>query len=239
MSNPFSYPQSVQQLVENHMRQWELNRNQSDPDPLAQKETSGIDYITLSRELGSGGEAVARILAEKLDWQVYDKEILNYMTENLQIQEQVLAEMDEHVRGAMEEWLNSLPSSNQQIGQYAYFQHLTRALFVIARHGRAIIVGRGAGFVLPRENGLSIRVTAPSAVRVKSIATLEKLSSGQARKRIEKADKEQERFVREYTHRDFNDCSCYDLVVNTEKLPPESVAKLIWRALDQRVACPG
>ena len=46
-----------------------------------------VNYITISRQPGSGGDEIAKILADLLKWQLYDKEVLNYMSQNMQVQQ--------------------------------------------------------------------------------------------------------------------------------------------------------
>ncbi len=234
MVSRFAHPKSVNQLVEDHMRQWELGKTAAARSELRSRTGKQIDYITISRDLGSGGEEVAASLSELLGWQVYDKEILNYMAEDLHVQEQLIRSIDEGTTNWVEESLAAIVGPENYVGQFRYYSHLTRVLLVISRHGRAIIVGRAAGLVLPREHGLSIRVTAPVVLRAQAVARDEGISFEQARKQVEKSDQTQRRFVKEYAHKDFQDCSNFDLVFSIEKLSPQSVAKLIWRALDQR-----
>ncbi|UCH23993.1 MAG: cytidylate kinase family protein [Deltaproteobacteria bacterium] len=42
----------------------------------------------------------------------------------------------------------------------------------IGKHGRAIIGGRGANFILPSESRFSVRVVAPFEVRVENVANM-------------------------------------------------------------------
>jgi cytidylate kinase-like protein len=228
----------INQILERQMRQWELSKNeQIRKEQAVLKGGSGevINYITLSRELGSNGEQIARILAEQLNWQLYDKEILDYMAENMNVRKDVVESVDERTIGWIEDWLAPI-FTEWSVGQLSYYQHLAKVLLVIAKHGRAIIVGRAAGLLLPREHGLSVRVTAPFELRCKRYARENEISVKEAKAIIEKSDRGQQKFVQDMLKKDIFDCMHYDIVINTEKLNPTSVAKLIWRTLDQRKA---
>ena len=98
-------------------------------------------------------------------------------------------------------------------------------------------MGRAAGLLLPREQGLSVRVTAPFKLRCECYAEENEISVKEAKSVVEKSDRGRQRFVKEMLNEDIFDCRHYDIVMNTEKLTPTSVAKLIWRALDQRKGC--
>ena len=79
-------------------------------------------------------------------------------------------------------------------------------------------------------------MTAPFELRCKRYAMGNNIGIEKARSIVEKADKEQNRFVKNFSDKDISDSKYYDVVCSTEKLSPVSVAKLISRALDQRVA---
>ena len=218
------------------MRQWELERQeQSLSEARARLADTGeaIDYITISRQQGSGGKEIARILGELLNWQVYDKEILNYMAENMHVHASVLESVDGRTTNWIEDCLSGF-FMDRPVGQWEYARHLVRVLLVIARHGRAIILGRAAGLILPSDRGLSVRVAAPFELRCARYAEEKEVSVKAARALVEKADREQQQFGKKLLREDVWDCKHYDIVCNTAKLSATSAAKLIWRTLDQR-----
>ena len=108
-------------------------------------------------------------------------------------------------------------------------------LLVIAKHGNAVIVGRAAGQVLPRDKGLCVRITAPLPFRCQRYAQTNNITLAEATAIVKKTDKDKARFVKNFASKDLADARDYDLVCNTEKLSPASVAKLIWRAFDERI----
>ncbi|MBN2210021.1 MAG: cytidylate kinase-like family protein [Sedimentisphaerales bacterium] len=226
--------QDIGRIVEQQMRQWELSKEK---EHLRLSTGVEIDYITISRELGSGGEDVAEHLSKLMNWQFYDKDILDYMSENMNVHRSVIEAVDERTKGWMEDWLMPLFSSKEaaHVEQLSYYKHLTKVLLVLARMGRAIIVGRAAGQVLPRERGLSVRVTAPFELRCQRYAAERDISLEAAQKVVQAADATQRRFVKDFSGKDIDDPLEYDLAFSTELVTPPSVAKLIWRAFDQHI----
>lgn len=227
----------INQIIEQQMRQWEMERSTQDKKEreahLAAGKGEVIDYITISREPGSGGEQIAQMLADLLKWQWYDREILDRMAEDMKVHKSVVASVDERTIGWIEDWLAPI-FTGRSVGQLSYYQHLAKVLLVIARHGQVIIVGRAAGLLLPREKGLSVRVTAPFELRSERYAKENQIGIKEARDIVQKADRAQQSFVRDMLNTDIWDCRHYDIVINTEKLTHISAAKLIWRTLDQR-----
>jgi len=232
----------VETVVQRQIEQWKLETTVQDKIEKMQAHlTSGaeIDYITISRELGSGGEEIARMISDLMKWQLYDHEILDYMAENMDVHVKALESVDEKTRG----WINKrlvplfASQSSKHVSQASYYKHLGEALLIIAKHGRAIIMGRAACLVLPRNRGLNVRITAPFAARCKRYAKEHNVDINKASSIVKKADKDQKRFVKDFMGKDHTDPRFYDLVCNTEKLHPVSVAKLICRAFDLRVKC--
>ena len=216
------------------MRRWELQQGE---DELSEKRAAHADrevgYITISRQVGSGGDEVARLLTEMMRWELYDKDILNFMSENMNVQKEVLEKVNERSTGWIEDVMAPL-FTDRPVTQIDYYRHLVRVLFLIAQEGKAIIVGRCAGLVLPRERGLSVRITAPLELRVKRYAAEQHLKAEEARAAVLKAEEEREEFVKNFLNKRVGDAKYYDLICNTEKLSAMSVAKLIWRAVDLR-----
>ncbi|MBI9016994.1 MAG: cytidylate kinase-like family protein [Phycisphaerae bacterium] len=235
MSGNFVPGERFPKVVENRIKEWQ---DSAKHEPAHLSGGTEIDYITISREVGSGGAEVAKILSELMGWGHYDKKILDFMAENFGVHQDVLQTVDEKTRGWIQDTMSIFFSgkSSRHMDQYSYYKHLVEALLVIAKHGRAIIVGRGAGHVLPRKRGLSVRVTAPFELRSQRYARENNISSEKAIIEVKKADKEQQKFIKSFLYKDAFDAKYFDLVCNTEKLAPRAVAKLIWRAFDLRVS---
>jgi len=233
MADNFAHNDMYSATAERRIKQWQCDHEK----PAARlAEGTEINYITISREAGSGGEEIAQKLTELMGWGLYDKKILDFMAENFGIHKDVLSSVDEKTRGWIEDTMSAFFAGREgHMDQLSYYKHLMEALLVIGRHGKAVIVGRAAGHVLPRDKGLSIRITAPFELRCRRYAKQQNLSIEQATEAVEQADKEQSRFLKSFLYRDVYATRYYDLIFNTEKLSPQSVAKLIWRAFDQRV----
>ncbi len=231
--------QQMDKIVEHQMGQWELSHSieEKGEEQAHPADETEIGYITISQQLGSGGEQIVQILSELSKWQIYDHEILDYMAENMDVHVKALESVDERTISWINDWLAPLFSSNsgEHVEQMSYYKHLGKVLLVIAKHGRAIIIGRSAGQILPREKGLSVRITAPFELRCNRYAKENNISAEEAAELVKTSDKRQAGFMKELLQKDIDDPIWYDIVINMEKLTPKSVAKLIWRALEQRI----
>jgi cytidylate kinase len=100
----------------------------------------------------------------------------------------------------------------------------------IGRRGHAVIVGRGAHYILPCSKTFKVRLIAPLTVRARRVAEATGLPLDQARQLVDRADEEREDFVKKYFNADWNNPDLYDLVVNMENINVEAAAQTILTA---------
>ena len=93
-----------------------------------------------------------------------------------------------------------------------------KVIGVIGEHGRAIIVGRGANFVIPPENGFRLRIVAPQNVRIANVARTFDVTAEDAKRRIIRTESDRRAFVRKYFNANIADPVNYDFVINTGAL---------------------
>ena len=118
-------------------------------------------------------------------------------------------------------------------GTDEYRAALLRILVSLAAQGSAILVGRGANFIL-RENkqGLNVRITASPEVRIQRLSQSWKTTPEEARRRMEADDAERRKFIRHYFNQDFDDRGFYDIMYNTDRTSPALIASSILALMD-------
>ena len=116
MSGKIFQNQQIDRILERQMSQWELSKSVKDKSGTEGHLSGGgyIDYITISRETGSGGVEVARVLSELMKWNLYDKDILNYMAENMRVHVRALESVDERTISWINDWLMPLFSTRRE-----------------------------------------------------------------------------------------------------------------------------
>ncbi|MCO6042392.1 cytidylate kinase-like family protein [Aeoliella sp. ICT_H6.2] len=190
--------------------------------------------VAISRERGAGGGSVARNLAQRLDWPLYDRELLEHIAEKSGVQEKMLSDLDESRPAWFSEILKSL-GTDRPMTAAGYAALLHKLLAGLYMHGNCIVLGRGAAQILPPEHTLRVRLIAPYEHRVDRVA--ENFPSRQeAIKHVKQVDKDRALFVREYFHRDVNNCHDYDLTIDTARLDVVTCCELIERAMAGRIA---
>jgi cytidylate kinase len=175
--------------------------------------------ITVSRQAGAGGSEIARILAQKTKMDLMAGQIIQHVAESSKMSAKVIETLDEKSVSAMESWVKSIFSS-QRPSPDEYLGHLSRVMATIGKHGNAIIVGRGANYILPPETTFRVKIIAPLDYRIESMMRIRNLSREESKKYIEKRDAERIAFVRTYFQSDWLEVNplSFDMVINTQKV---------------------
>ena len=120
---------------------------------------------------------------------------------------------------------------HQVIPHEKFVSHLKRVVAAVAREGKAVIVGRGAQFLLPRSRVLAVRITAPIEVRVERIMVGKGMTNRDARQFVLETDQGRCEFVKRFFHHDVDDPRLYDLIIDTQSTDIAAAAEQIVAAL--------
>ncbi len=207
----------VEKQIGRSMRYWEArreewHRNVTDQQRHAHKQ--GGPYISISREAGSGGIEVAQRLADRLGWQIYDREIVEAIARRANVREELVARFDEQVRSELDTYVYNVLTGHL-LNNTDYLSLLTNVLVSIGHYGNAIILGRGANFILPPEAGLRVRLVAPLPVRQQYIMQTRGCDEKAALDEITARDTERQKFHQHHFRTKLEDPCAYDVVINT------------------------
>ena len=214
---------TVEQIIEEQAHRWQLTRTE------ARKERRR-PVVTISRQSGAHGDEVAERLAKTAGLDLFDRELIHQVSESAHLSERVVSALDEKDRSLLTDWMTSLATPSY-LSPYGYLYHLTRVVGAIARHGGAVIVGRGAHLILRRGEALRVRVVAPLDSRVATLAASLGLSERDAKRRIEEIEAERRAFFTKHFHATYGDPTAFDLVVNTDVLGVEGAVDTVQSCL--------
>lgn len=187
--------------------------------------------VTISRELGSGGRRVAEILSEALGFSLWDGELVEQMAADAHVEQKLIENFDEHVISEIEVLLRHL-AGEPRIGGFQYKRHLTRTILQIAKLGNAIILGRGANFIVPQ--ALNVRIIASRELRIHNLMQYESYNRHDAIRHIEESDRERTDYAKRLFGRDWHDALAYDLTLRIDEFDNQQAAEVIIRALEVR-----
>lgn len=220
----------VAQMIEDQVNFWRLNHpTQPKTHPKGRK----LPVITISREFGAQGLAIALMLEKRLGFKVWDKEILEVISIKLGSNVNYLEALDENAQSLVNDTIFGL--LNQKGTHLNYLMYLVKAIQAIERYGSSIIVGRGGNYICDPKKALNIRLVAPLNARIAHIAKKDGLTKEKAKALILKKDEERANFTKRNFNKDIRQTSDYDLILNSASLGLEECSELIIRAYEQRV----
>jgi cytidylate kinase len=223
---------SIGEIVDAQVRAWDIERMRSREAPT--NRALPTPCIAISRELGAGGAEIGKILAATLGLRVWDHEIVHAIATESGVRESLLDSLDEHARSSLVEFLGALSGHDEPA--LAYATRLGTVLRTVAHHGKAVLIGRGAQFLVPRERALHVRIVAPEALRVRAVAARLGLDAAAAEKLTADTERERRAFHMRHFGADGSDPGLYDLVINRAGLSFAGAAVVIVAAYRERFA---
>ena len=184
--------------------------------------------ITIGRQHGSSGREIARLLAEKLNYKCYDKEIVDEAANHSDFSRDLIDAFDEKRMSAINlhaggYGLNENFRLNMQVVS-AQFE----AMRNIADKGNCIFVGRCADYILRDHDDLvSVFILGNMDERLKCLERRQGLDEAEARKKIKEVDKDRSSFYRYYSDQTWGDAQNYDMCINSSKLGVEGTVQVI------------
>ena len=189
--------------------------------------------ITVSREFGSGGRTVGRLIAQQLDIPFYDSELVKQISMESGFAPKFVEEHGEHSPG------NSLFSyAFAPQGVPGVMNGLSTADFLwniqcsvilqLADEGPCVIVGRNADYILKdRDDVLNVYIHADKEFRAERIVRLYGNSEKTPAARLQEKDKRRRVNYQHYTGRTWGAAENYDVCLNSGIIGVERCADII------------
>jgi cytidylate kinase len=203
---------TIDQFIKNQLKKWE---NQYAEDKA--KTEARLPVITVAMQPGSGGSVIAQKIAERLGFSYFHRDIVEEISKSAKIRSTVVNTLEKERLSGVKDFITSL-IDDQYIHPDTYLRHLLEVISTIGKHGRAVIVGRGANFILPAEDIFSVRVIAPLEVRIRNVALHHRVTSEEAKRRVIRRESRRKAFVHQSFHAEISDPIHYNMTVNTGKM---------------------
>ncbi|MCD6161730.1 MAG: cytidylate kinase-like family protein [candidate division Zixibacteria bacterium] len=221
----------IEVIIDQQIKKWELDKKHPVEDETKPLKPGPI--ITISRQRGSGGSIIAQRLAELTGFAVINREIIDQISQEIGTQKRLVETLDEADRSNFELWVDGI-FRGRIVDSSDYNRSLIKIIGAITHHGKTIIVGRGANFIVGNKNAFNVRIVADYQFRIDSLVKRRKLNSEQAKEEIEANDQQRKKFIKKHFDRDINDYSAYDLIINSANLEIDKIAGLILNAYPQK-----
>lgn len=191
--------------------------------------------VAVSREAGARGGTIARRVGRKLGWQVYNQELLDYISQEGAFRDNLFATLPARVGEWADQRVEQLVAG-RQLSEDPGVRNLARTILAVSSPGEVVLLGRGAGCILPRESTLHVRIMAPRADRIAYMAQWLRLTVADATDQVRLRDDSREHFLRTHCCRDPNDIYQYDLLLNSTLLREDLCVDLIVQAAKAKQA---
>ena len=191
--------------------------------------------ITISREFGSGGRSIGKLVAEKLGYRFFDSELVNKVAQRSGFSLEFIEESGEYA-SARSSLLFALATASQysadglSMHDRLYIEQ-TKIIEEIAAEGECVIVGRCADFILrDRKDCLNVYIHADMESRAKRIVERYGECDKSPEKRLTEKDQKRKVYYKNYTGRNWGQAQNYDICLNSGALGIETCAELIVQA---------
>jgi cytidylate kinase len=184
-----------------------------------------INLVTVDREYRCGGSDIARRLAERLGWRLWDEQLTLEIARRMKCECSVV-EMREERRDPkyyriLKAFLRGSAEDVRNLGRWRTLdadcinEIAGRVVMAAASEGRCVIVGRGSAYSLRhRSDAFHVFVYAPVEEKIRRMQR-----SGEIRQRaiklIETVDHDRAAFIWQYFHREWPDRQLFHLMVNS------------------------
>jgi cytidylate kinase len=185
-----------------------------------------VKIITLEREYGSGGTLIAKSLAERLGWKLWDEEITAEIARAANVDQREAQRCDERVdpflyrlfkvyaRGSYERTLGI--GGSQVFDTDCMVEMLQKVIGDIASRGNCIIVGRGSPYFLRnRPDAFHVFIYASEEEKIRRIRSIGKTEK-EAQQLVAEVDRDRADFIRHYFGKEWPHRPLYNIMINSK-----------------------
>jgi cytidylate kinase len=196
-----------------------------------------IRAITIEREFGSGGADIAKRLAERLGWKLWDQLLTNEIARLMECDCRVVEKYEEKrdplfyrllkgfLRGSYE---GSINAPGAKVADTDCIREVAeRVVKSVAEGGECVIVGRGSAYYLQnRPDAFHVFVYAPFEEKVRRLKAGGKIES-EAVQLAETVDRDRAAFIKQYFGVEWPERHRFHMMVNSTIGEDAAVATIL------------
>ena len=190
--------------------------------------------VTISREYGSGGRIIGKLVAEKLGVPFYDKEIIDLAVEESGFSREMIESAELKAKSSFAYSLASTVSFGESVsgGSLSVNEKLFLAQFDVIKKigdsGEGVIVGRCADYVLRETPGVTnVFIYSEMEERIKRCVEVYGDDPAKVKQTIATYDKARQNYYNYHTCQKWGDYRNYNLIINSYCISEVEVADLI------------
>ena len=201
--------------------------------------------VTISREIGSGGHSVGKLLAKKLGVRFCDKELVKALRERFNLSTYEI----EKLKGEKKSWLSDIlqiisPSpqiallndpGSSYLGEFRpdvttddIVKAESEIMRGIAEDGSCVIMGRSGFFILKDcPNKVDVFITAPREKRIERVMMKQEMNRETAEIIVDEVDRMRENYIKRYTKTSRYDARNYSITINMDGITEDQAVNII------------
>lgn len=183
--------------------------------------------ITITRQFGSLGRPVGKIVADTLGFRYLDRDILEATAEKMDVSLHSLIALDD--RGISGYHRMAYPLGiGDGVKQDKMFRIQSELIQEYASKEDCVIIGRCSDYILREyDNVLSCYIYAPYVRRIENSVDELGFTAAESKVVVDEIDRARSRYYKHYTHCDFNTTCFRDLLIDSSVLGVEGTAETI------------
>jgi putative MATE family efflux protein len=220
----------IQQM--RHLQDNETANNSLVDDTSTDNKLSKHIVITVSREYGSGGRYIGRLIADKLGIKLYDKDFILKVAEQTGLSAEYI-ENNEQKRNTLSNLNNGYYSGLNNADEL--FIKESELIKKVANEQSCVIIGRCADFILKdKENTIKVFVYSNMNNKIKRATKIYGIDKNKAEKELKRIDKLRANHYKHYTEQEWSNPSNYDICINSDVLGVEKSADIICQMVTEK-----
>jgi len=194
--------------------------------------------IAISRQIGSGGRAFGKMIAEELGYTFADNEIIQRLSKEANVSSKWLRSFEKEAGSRLsriiskmvsKRWLDRvLAGERGYLDEEIYLDYMVLIVAQIADEGNAVILGRGSQYILDdHPDTFHIRLIDRLENRIKFLVEHYDLTERNAAQLVNNEDRRQASLYRRLGKEDYHNPELYHLVLNMGKLDLQTAMNIV------------
>ncbi len=194
--------------------------------------------LTISRQFGSGGRTLGRMLAKRLNYLYLDDIIIEEIAKKAQVSKQFVKSMERTVGGNLSKFFSLMLNSEYMnrilgeekgyIDEALYIKHLKEIITELANQDNVIVMGRGGQYILAdNKNAIHVYLISDMEHKIKFMQRYYKVDVEKARRAVLQGEKKRANFFSKFGKKDYDQPHLYHLVLNKSKISQESTLDIV------------
>ena len=194
--------------------------------------------VTISRQFGSGGRTLGRLVSEQLAYDFVDEEIIQMVAKKARVSTNWVESIEKEAGGRLLKYMSRivprsfidmvLDDQRGYIDEEIYVDLLNQIINRLADEGNVVIIGRGSQYILrDRDDAYHVLLVADEPDRIKFMESHYDLSPKEARLVVNRQHKRRVNLYRKFGKEDYDQPYLYHMVINSSKQDLDTAARLV------------